>query len=93
MQYETKFNYNNPVCFKDGNHGLKKGVVVGINITDKWCRGDKVPSSYELGLAEAAPVRISYNILVKTSHKDGYVAMEISQDRVANTFEEAWALP
>lgn len=47
MKYETKFNFDQTVCFKDVDGGVMQGKVIGLSVTSDLWNADEPPSEYD----------------------------------------------
>jgi hypothetical protein len=95
MRYDTKFDIKQTVCLKDNDGGVKRGTIIGLHIKAGWYGAEKDPDDYQLKAIMASADSIEYVIRVEQPayKKTNPPTVKVGQDRVATTFEEAWALP
>lgn len=92
MQFNTKFNVDDVVCFKSGE-GVMQGRVIGLKINNGYSEDMSPPSEYQISQLKAVPPQIYYAILVKPSNSRHSGMLRFpKEDQVAQTFEEAWKL-
>ena len=93
MKYETKFDFDQTVCFKDVDDGVMQGKVIGLSVTSDLWNADEPPSEYDWRTRVKAPTEVTYLVLVRhtTSGSKGLMR-RVSEGMVALTFEDAWKL-
>ena len=91
MQFNTKFNVDDVVCFKLGE-GVMQGRIIGLKINNGYDEELSPPSEYQISQMKAVPPQIYYAVLVKPANRRDGMLRFPSENQVALTFEDAWKL-
>lgn len=90
MDYKTKCDIGNEVCFTS-NNSVMKGEVIGISIEHAF-DGDATPNHGDRTYRERQVPMIRYSILVSPKGPSKEFVKVVHECKVAPTMDEAWNL-